>query len=195
MKMGIKDNIWWTRKSQIQMEKRLLSNAFQSELLLFWYSFFSVSVAIYLLGNEQTSSADINILWVIFSVLVLTVSGFINGLSFKERASLVKETYETLSRIYQECNENNEDGINREYQQILNVCENHKDKDYYKALCIEHLNSTKQADKDTGIKKNLDRKPSTYQWCYVAGVKLTRYLTLIFLYGLPAIILWYQYLR
>ncbi|MBL0531363.1 SLATT domain-containing protein [Aeromonas caviae] len=95
--MALADNIWWTRKARIQTEKRLLSNAFQSQILLLWYSFFSVSVSIYYLKNPQNGIESIS--WVVYSVLLLCISGFINGLSFKERASLVKECYESLNSI------------------------------------------------------------------------------------------------
>tara|TARA_Y100001933_G_scaffold226684_1_gene240843 strand:+ start:329 stop:1006 length:678 start_codon:yes stop_codon:yes gene_type:complete len=97
--MTLSDNIWWTRKARIQTEKRLLSNSFQAQILLLWYSFFSVFAAIYYLQVERPD-ALVNVGWIAFSILTLTVSGFINGLSFKERAALVKECYETLNGIY-----------------------------------------------------------------------------------------------
>jgi hypothetical protein len=37
------DKIWWTKKSKIEAEKRLLANAFQAQILLLWYSFVSVA--------------------------------------------------------------------------------------------------------------------------------------------------------
>jgi hypothetical protein len=33
------DKIWWTKKSKIEAEKRLLANAFQAQILLLWYSY------------------------------------------------------------------------------------------------------------------------------------------------------------
>ena len=37
--MQINDKIWWTKKSKIFHEKRLLAYNFHSQLLLIWYGF------------------------------------------------------------------------------------------------------------------------------------------------------------
>ena len=146
--MAFSDNIWWTRKARIQAEKRLLHNSFQSQLLLLWYSFCGVAVAIYhLKASDSSAIAELGgVAWVVYSVLALCMSGFINGLSFKERAGLIKECYETLNTLYLKAKEVECEVPNRsfskvdiinEFNQILGVCENHKDVDYYKALLIE----------------------------------------------------------
>jgi hypothetical protein len=127
--MAFSDNVWWTRKARIQTERRLLSNAFQSQVLLLWYSFSSVAAAIYYLkfdGNNSNSELC-GIAWVIFSVLSLCIAGFVNGLSSKERAGLIKDCYETLNGIYHKSKSEDADieKLNNDYYQILKVCENH----------------------------------------------------------------------
>jgi hypothetical protein len=191
--VALSDNVWWTRKSRIQAEKRLLSNAFQSQLLLLWYSFFGVAVSIYYLKfNSSSIQGDLaGISWIVYSVLVLSISGFIAGLSFKERASLIKESYETLNTFYHKSKEANADidKISKEYEQIMGLCENHTDYDYYSALCLEHVTSNQAADTNTGCKIGLDRCPTWYHWVSIAWWLTKRYLSLTFLYTLPILLL------
>jgi len=180
--MSLSDSIWWTRKARIQAEKRLLSGAFQSQIVLLWYSFCSVSAAVYYLKfNTQSEYAGIS--WVVFSVLVLCVSGFINGLGHKERAALVKDSYEALNSLYQKAKENtgNADEIVAEYEKILNVCENHADIDYQLALCNAYLSQD-----DPG--NSLDRMPTKYIWFLVVKHYLIRGVMLLGFYFLPVIL-------
>ncbi|MBS9424124.1 MULTISPECIES: SLATT domain-containing protein [Photorhabdus] len=187
--MAFENNIWWTRKARIQAEKRLLSNAFQSQLILFWYSFFGVAISIYYLKFSDNSDLA-GVTWVIYSVLSLCMSGFITGLSFKERAGLIKECYETLNSLYQKAKKPNADieKIAVEYEQVMGLCENHTDFDYYQALCIEHVISTKTLNSETGYKKDLDRSPTWYHWLNFIWGRIRRCLMLTFLYSLPILI-------
>ncbi|MEI5637474.1 MULTISPECIES: SLATT domain-containing protein [unclassified Pseudoalteromonas] len=191
--MAFSDNVWWTRKARIQAEKRLLSNAFQSQLLLLWYSFFGVAVSIYYLEFTPSAGQEdlAGISWIVYSVLVLSMSGFIAGLSFKERASLIKESYETLKTFYHKAKEENADigKISAEYEQIMGLCENHTDYDYYLALCLEHVTSNKSVDTNTGCKTGLDRCPTWYHWFSITWWLVKRYVLLTCLYILPVILL------
>ena len=180
--MALSDSIWWTRKARIRSEKRLLSNAFQSQVLLLWYSFFSVAVSVYYLKSSQSDIGSVS--WIVYSVLVLVISGFINGLSFKERANLIKECYEGLNSLYQQVNL---DGINikqvaHEYEQALNACENHTDEDYAIALCQENWSSTNP-------ESDLDRAPTSYHIYTFSMYFLKRYFLLGFFYLLPLLIM------
>jgi hypothetical protein len=181
------NNVWWTRKARVQAEKRLLSNAFQSQIILLWYSFFSVAISIYYLNFASSSNEISGISWVVFSVLVLSMSGFISGLSFKERAALIKESYEVLNRIYFKSLDEKSDSeqLAKEYEQIMGLCENHTDYDYYSALCIEYASSTKAIDSETGLKKGFDRKPGWYHWFSLTWWIAKRYLMFSFFYALP----------
>jgi hypothetical protein len=213
--MAFSDNIWWTRKARIQAEKRLLNNSFQSQLLLLWYSFSGVAVAIFHLKTSASSAVTElgGIAWVVYSVLALCMSGFINGLSFKERAGLIKECYETLNTLYLKAKEVecevpykalSKVGIISEFNQVLGVCENHKDVDYYKALLIEsaldHSKSRVLVDKsvdeapNSEIQFGLDRSPTFYVWLYVIWGMLKNITMLLGLYSLPIVIFfWLEY--
>jgi len=183
--MAIADNIWWTRKARIQTEKRLLSNARHAQLLLLWYSFVSVGASVYYLQFNSQSEYS-NVSWVIFSVLVLCVSGFINGLSYKERAAIVKDSYESLNNLYRKAKQENADTelINNEYEQILSLCENHADIDYQVALCDTYLSHNCPRDPKNG----LDRWPTRYIWLVVFKWFAIRSVSLLILYGLPILI-------
>jgi len=71
--MAFADNVWWTRKARIQTEKRLLSNALQSQVLLLWYSFSGVAVSIYYLKATASNQDLAGVAWVVYSVLVLSI--------------------------------------------------------------------------------------------------------------------------
>ena len=187
--MKLLDNIWWTKKSKIEAEKRLLANAFQAQILLLWYSFVSVAASIhYLKFNAQSEYAGIS--WVLFSILILCISGFINGLGYKERAALVKDSYEALQKLHDQekynpsnpSNPSNPFDLANKYEKILSICENHSNIDYYLALCKAYLHN----------KSKLDRKPTLYIWFFVIWYKIKRILLLVIFYLiLPALVFLY----
>lgn len=194
--MAFSDNIWWTRKARIQTEKRLLSNAFQSQLVLLWYSFAGVSASIYYLKFANDSDLA-GVTWVIYSVLSLTVSGFIAGLSFKARAALIKECYETLKvlnhkvDLLEKQDKENSSGMTeyqQEYNDVLGLCENHTDMDHIRALCIEHLNTHGKPDPKTGFKGKLTDAPSRYQWLQFWSAFAMKWIGLAFVWFLPVFI-------
>lgn len=175
------------------MEKRLLLNALHSQLLLLWYSFISVAVAVYYLGGNNLSvgaESKSNIVWIVFSIMVLCVSGFINGLSFKERAAASKVCYRKLSVIHQKtlidgCDI---DRLESKYFKVINKHENHLTVDYFKALCVDYLVSNGKKCDHSGIKEGMDRKPTIYQFLFFIFVWLRRFMMFIMLYILPVII-------
>jgi len=187
--MAFSDNIWWTYKARIEAEKRLLSNALQSQILLLWYSFSGAAVSIYYLNSNNDTSATglAGITWIVYSVLVLCMSGFISGLTFNKRAGLIKECYETLYSFYHKSKAKGADvdQLTAEYNQIIRLCENHTDKDYYLALCIIHVTQSGKTDVKTGLKEGLDRRPTWYHWCSVVIWTVKHYMMLFVLYSLP----------
>ncbi|SSC07127.1 SLATT domain-containing protein [bacterium endosymbiont of Bathymodiolus sp. 5 South] len=182
--MELLNKIWWTRKSKIQAEKRLLANASQTQILLLWYSFVSVAASIhYLKFNAQSEYAGIS--WVLFSILILCISGFINGLGYKERATLVKDSYEALQKLYDQekynPNPSNLSDLANKYEKILSICENHSDIDYHLALCYVYLASHNPHS-------DSDRTPTYYSWVLFVWHHFKRVLLLIILYLLPFLV-------
>jgi hypothetical protein len=182
--MALADSIWWTRKARIQTEKRLLSNAFQAQLILLWYSSFAVFVSVYYL-KFNTNNEYSGVAWVIFSVMVLMISSFTSGLGFKERAALIKECYETLSGIYHRANSNPpSENIENEYEQVLSVCENHTDRDFHTAICLEYWSHPNPNASPGGLTK----KPTRYIWFMFVLYWLSQILFSVLMYSLPIVI-------
>lgn len=186
--MSLSNSIWWTRKARIQTEKRLLSNNFHAQFLLFWYSLSSTIAAIYYFQFDPNSDLS-GVAWVSMSVLILSASGFINALSFKERASLIKECYITLKTLYEkaraaEINKESYGSIPSDYEKTLEICENHLDIDYYMALCLEYLNHPCPKDSQHGLKP----MPNKYAWIMTFKVLTQRLASLTFLYLIPVIL-------
>ncbi|RBP83049.1 SLATT domain-containing protein [Marinomonas rhizomae] len=198
--MSLSNSIWWTRKARIQAEKRLLANAFQSQVILLWYSFFAVCVSVYYLKNSQDETQAIA--WVLYSVLILCLSVFINGLSFKERAALIKECYESLTSILIKARDKDSDKstLSKEYESKLNACENHTDNDFAIALCQEYWASSPAVKAATkrkhkfgyhNVENALTRAPSSHHWFLAFKYFFFRYITLLAFYSLPVLILFF----
>ncbi|WBA18629.1 SLATT domain-containing protein [Salinivibrio kushneri] len=179
----LSDSIWWTRQTRIRTERRLLSNAFHSQVILFWYSFYSVSVSIYYI--DVSSDPNVNKYWLIYSVLVLVVSGFVNGLSYKERAALIKENYEHLKTLYtkaivlerkgQSCSD-----LAEEYERALNKCENQAPGDYPEALYDTFHSASDQS--------KIRPHPTQYQIDIALKNRRYRKICITLLYLLPFLI-------
>ncbi len=185
----LSDNIWWTRQTRIRTERRLLSNAFHSQVILFWYSFYSVAVSIYYLND--TTDANSNKYWLIYSVLVLVVSGFMNGLSFKERAVLVKENYEHLKTLYVRALELEKESkscsdLAKEYEEALNKCENQTPADYPEALYDTFMSTSdpkKVSPHPTEYQIDIALKNRKYRKIYIFSLYLLPFAITILLNG------------
>jgi len=183
--MPLSDTIWWTKKSRIKAEKRLLFNDLSSQLVLLWYSIFTVSVSILELKSPSTNGY-FAVTMVSLSVLILCASMFIGNRNFKERAMLLKNCYELLSEVEIKTKQDNANiiDINKEYQNILNVSENHSDIDFKYALVSEYLNNHKPHDK-------LTRLPTTFNFIEVIIFKIFNFLKLAVFFILPIITIYY----
>ncbi|KXO85513.1 hypothetical protein AYK86_04750 [Acinetobacter venetianus] len=188
------DNVWWTRKAKIENEARLLRYDFQGQILLLWYSFFSVAMSILTLNESDfltriTSNSSIDSkLLVVFSVLSLFVSTFVISQNFKERAAKIKESYEQLQHLYEKLkeNENSEDiqrNLFEEYEIILKNSENHLEKDYITAK----VNCYLSADD----KKKISPHPTTYDFFRYSYNKSIYYVIISLMYLFPILILFF----
>lgn len=179
--MELSDKIWWTKKAQIQTEKRFLSHDFHTKSLLFFYALYSCIFAVYYLKNPSKGLSDVG--WVSFSVLILGLTGFISGFYFKERARVVKEGYESLGKLYNQVTETDADlaEISKEYDRIISVYENHTDQDFHIALCETYLcNSNPNT--------NLTKHPTTYIKFLFIVYKTFKFLSLLILYFFPLVL-------
>ena len=135
--MILKDKIWWTKEARIYAEKRLRFNDMHSQIILIWYSFSSVAISIYYLGDTK-QPIFISKIWIIFSVLVLTASIMINSFSFKERARNLKENYQKLDDLYNNYYFLKKSQRLKAYTDLIVACENHERIDHIKAKVIRY---------------------------------------------------------
>lgn len=140
-----KDSIWWTRKSWINAESRLLRYAALSNKFLFWYSLCGVFASVLLLGETQPDV--ISKVFICFSVFVFCVSLFTSLGRYKERANTFKSGYIELQSLYVKVKD--KDKLNdedlEEYSKILGSCENHSWIDFISAK-VEAYNNTNNKD-------------------------------------------------
>lgn len=179
----LSDNIWWTRQARIRAERRLLSNASQSQIILFWYSFYSVAVSIYYIGESQ--DLIVSKLWLIYSVLILAISSFINGFTYKERANLIKENYLELWVLYSEAKRLENAGqstslLEKDYIASMQKCENHLPKDYIEALYDNYINAVDRS--------KITPNPTDKQIFKAKLYRALRIITLSLLYIAPVAI-------
>lgn len=135
-KQKIIDKIWWTKKARIYSEIRLKQNAKLSQYLLIWYSFVIVCTSIYGLKHELRDYIELGLIFL--SIGILVVSIIVNYSRFNERAMEMKRSYEMLNKLHDEAEFFDERTINKEYRNILELSENHKDIDYLSALVNEY---------------------------------------------------------
>ena len=183
--MALKDEIWWTKKSKIHQEIRLIKYELHSQLLLIWYSLFTLGASI-LTASPTTlakfgldaNSIDPNIL-IIFSILTLVMTCFVTSLNFKERIIKIKNCYEDLMKI-----QTDSPSAYNEYSAILAKCENHTERDYLSAKFNE-VYSTAHNLRNS----KLDRQLTCYEHFKFFRNLITYYIKLFFLYTLPFVII------
>ncbi|WP_318442290.1 SLATT domain-containing protein [Photobacterium leiognathi] len=150
-----KDSIWWTRKSWINAEKRLLNYAKLSERSLFWFSLWSLFASILLLGKQQPDF--ISKVFICFSAFVFGLSLFTSVGRYTERSTKFKNGYIKLQQLYLEISYNgvlNSNDVEK-YKSILESCENHDDIDFINAKVEAYLN-TKDKTKLSIIANKMD---------------------------------------
>lgn len=181
--------IWWTRKAKIHHESRLLKLERHSQLLLIWYSFFTLCASILsssastrkIVGME--SSFDPNLLTA-FSILTLIMSCFVSSLNFKERAIKIKNCYEELASL------STSETDAKKYSEILGRCENHTEMDFLYAKFNTYYSI------DPVNRKNpeyIDKTITKYEYIKIIINFCSYYLTIISLYLLPIFILIIQF--
>lgn len=189
------DRIFWSKKSRVQAEKRLRSNDLASQILLLWYSVFTVCISIFELTSPSEQSQFPTIM-VILSVLILCTSLFVGNRNFKDRSMILKQSYESLGSLESKCFELDKLTVDRDkteliavitdgYSRALAISENHNDNDFKNALIQEYINTAPPRTK-------LTRKPTVYN---VAEVVLYTFIKYVLFFTLIIIPLFTLYLR
>jgi len=147
----MKDRMWWTRQCRIQAESRLIANHKWTQYLLYWYSIFSIGIAVSTLKYETFAESDARILFVLFSIFTFTISLFLSSSRFRERAIELKSNYTEIQSLIEKWNSyekskslDNEvsQRLIEQYTALLDLSENHSAQDdsiavvftYYKCI-------------------------------------------------------------
>lgn len=178
--MSLENNIWWSKKSKIHQEIRLLKYELHSQLLLIWYSLFTLGASILTASPDNSLNITINPnLLIIFSILTLVMSCFVTSLNFKERIIKIKNCYENLVSI-----DTSKPDASILYSNVLKLCENHSETDYLSAKFNE-IYSTKS---DLRTEK-IDRLLTPYELFKYFRNLISYYFKLLILYTLPILII------
>lgn len=180
-----KDSIWWTRKSWINAESRLLHYAYWSNRYLFWYSLCGVFASVLLLGKTQPDV--ISKVFICFSVFVFCMSLFISLGRHNERANKFKCGYIDLQSLYIKVKDqdhlNNEDS--KKYREILESCENHSWIDFLNAK-VTAYNNTNNIDDLTIIAR-------WYDFVLFYSIKVINVFLTIAILSIPLLIIYFSY--
>jgi len=137
----VQDKIWITSRVRMMAEKRLLVYNSWSLFLLAYYSVFTVILSVF---PEYFKSfyAYFDGITVAATVAVLVASLVVGGFRFERTASLYRDCYLSLQRLY----EDEGDGRSKQkaYADILVVCPNHSNGDYHDFLFTHILIERKE---------------------------------------------------
>ena len=136
----LKNQIWTTRTSRINAEKRLLRNELFLQGVNIYYSCVTVLASICLLKWE---SQLLGLLITFMSVSLLIVVLFCKTLRFSERAFDFRRIYSELQKLEfklgdPDLGKTDIIDIQRKYCDLMAAGENHITYDYYKALWNSH---------------------------------------------------------
>ncbi|SJZ95511.1 SLATT domain-containing protein [Photobacterium toruni] len=180
-----KDSIWWTRKSWINAESRLLRYADWSNKYLFWYSLCGVFASVLLLGETQPDV--ISKVFICFSVFVFCMSLFISLGRHNERANKFKCGYIELQSLYIKVKDQNCLSIedSKKYSKILESCENHS--------WIDFLNAKVNVYNNTNNKDDLTIKARWYDFVLYYSIKVINVILIIAILSIPVLIIYFSY--
>lgn len=130
----LKNQIWITRVSRTNAEKRLLRNDSFIQGINIYYSIITVIISICLL---VWPSKTFNVLSLTMTVALLIVIMFFKSLRYPERANTFKQNYTQMQMLefdLDHCQEKDIQDIEKRYNQLIAQGENHKSCDYYRTL-------------------------------------------------------------
>lgn len=135
VKNKLSDQIWTTRTSRINAEKRLKSTASFVEAINIYYSCFTVLLSIILLSEQSYTLS----LLTLSMTIILTISIlFFKSLQYSERARNYRKNYTELQKLEFQLShistEKELEDIEQQYCVLLDDAENHIPFDYYKTV-------------------------------------------------------------
>lgn len=137
---AILNRIYNTKKARMNSEARLIENSKFYQIVIIYYSLFTIGISIYTLIDP--SKSNISAISIITSIAVLSVSIYISAQEYSKRALLFNYNYNQLGKLEDELYSLKHKSepfigediskINQKYQEALINQENHIYKDYEK---------------------------------------------------------------
>ncbi|MDD2934783.1 MAG: SLATT domain-containing protein [Methylotenera sp.] len=174
------DRIWYTYKARIRASERLEANNTHSQYLLVWYALITTALSIITIRFPEILGCNTDISAAIMSVALLVVSLLVTNVDFRGRAIEMRRNYLALQHLYntvtaQKSLQAPSDGMLKEYNVLLNDCENHLSLDdkYWRVIAPKQTSS------------NLTRTPSLKESVDIYAYLTSRVAFLFILYTLP----------
>lgn len=138
---ALKDQIWTTRVSRINAEKRLISKENFVQGINIYYSCITIIFSVLSLINGDNK---LSMLTMFMTISLLIVILYLNGQKYLTRAREFRKNYTQLHKLeiqLQHVSENEDEKIieiENNYCNLLDLSENHTSYDYY---CTVHASS------------------------------------------------------
>lgn len=185
----LKNRIWFTRIARIHAEKRLLRNEFHSQLLMMFYSVYSIALSVTLLKYKPISDDAGNVFGIILSITLFGLSFHLNARGFPARAQRFKENYTHLQDLHGRL----ELALSQTDPVALQKAIEDVQRDYGAAIASSE-NHTTTDDRCARLPygKDSTRKLSAWDIGCVIAYTTGRYLSLGLLYASPPVIFIYM---
>ena len=133
------NQIWTTRVSRVNAEKRLINKESFFQAINIYYSCLTIifSILTLLNGNEKNGDEKLSLLTVLMSISLLIVILYLNGQKYFEHAREYRINYTELQRLefdLEHVDENDQESIRKIYMKycdLLDSSSNHISYDYY----------------------------------------------------------------
>ncbi len=151
-KEGLKNNIWTTRVSRVNAEKRLLNKHAFIQAINIYYS---CATIIFSIMSVIKSDNVLSLITVFMTISLLVTILYLNSLKYVENARDYRTNYTELHKLELELDDDNIGKnrilqIKKEYSDLMNASCNHISFDYY--CTIKNANETFKEGKWKGIK-------------------------------------------
>lgn len=144
---SLKNRIWKSYKSRINTAERLKD---KNEFVAFLSIYYSAILSAVSILNYVNKSEKMDVFSIVMSVMVTILFLYFEGRNYKERYIKMKENYNDLNLLYykaeslirlNETSKEEFDTLSQEYIKLLNMVENHSEKDFIRYLIHEKENN------------------------------------------------------
>lgn len=147
----LSNQIWTTRISRVNAEKRLIAKENFFQWINIYYSCLTIIFSILSLYNKDD---DLSLMTVFMTISLLVVILYLNGQKYLEHAREYRKNYTELQKLEFELNHVNGEEelrkIEERYCELMDSSSNHISYDYYKT--VHGSNKSYRAERWQGVK-------------------------------------------